>query len=347
MTQPIEIGTSWQIKPYSVATKIIVPQWAIITVFIVIFLLPIEIPLWIQMIPLVLSTVFLGLPHGAVDHLIPGWVKGKPLPIKQMTVLLIGYLGLVAAVIALWIISPALTFVGFILMTWWHWGTGDLEAVLSHIGGDFLITKESRFMTAIIRGGLPMLLPLIFFPMDYQLAADGIISIFGLYSGMLTTFFAVETRLILGFLFVVLIAVTFIRTWRFASQLNLTGQWYAYVFETTLLILFFSLVPPFLAVGIYFCIWHSFRHILRMIQVRQEDEPVHLKNGLIQFMMSALATTLIALSFLGGLYLVFGNAGWDLLSLISIYLALIAALTLPHTVIVSWLDYLQGIWKTY
>lgn len=41
--------------------------------------------------------------------------------------------------------------------------------------------------------------------------------------------------------------------------------WREDAFEIVLLAAFFALVPPVLAVGLYFCLWHSVRHVGRLM----------------------------------------------------------------------------------
>src|SRR5689334_11389468 len=38
----------------------------------------------------------LGLPHGAVDHVVPGWLARRPLPLGPLAALLGGYVAVVA-----------------------------------------------------------------------------------------------------------------------------------------------------------------------------------------------------------------------------------------------------------
>jgi Brp/Blh family beta-carotene 15,15'-monooxygenase len=114
-----------------------------------------------------------------------------------------------------------------------------------------------------------------------------------------------------------------------------------------LLTAFFLVVPPILAVGVYFCFWHSLRHIIRTVLLhdgsttaldRAEIQPV-----LGQFARDGAPMTAGALVILGVLYLLVPRAPGELSGLVGLYLVLIGVLTLPHVVIVSWLDREQGV----
>jgi lycopene beta-cyclase len=68
--------------------------------------------------------VFPGIPHGAVDHLlglkaIDHW--------KKWLGFVLGYLGIMAVVIVLWLIAPVLGLLGFLLYSAWHFGQTDMQ----------------------------------------------------------------------------------------------------------------------------------------------------------------------------------------------------------------------------
>ena len=55
--------------------------------------------------------------------------------------------------------------------------------------------------------------------------------------------------------------------------------------------------------------------------------------------------TLAAVASLAGIYLVVPGVGASPPALLALYLVLISALTLPHVVVVSWMDARQGLWR--
>lgn len=329
---------------------VIYPSWIVLGALALVFLLPINVPLWIQLIPLLLSAALFGLPHGAVDHLVPGFVAKQPLTARRMLVLIVGYLVPIAAMLAVWFVAPVLGFVFFILLTWFHWGLGDLHAVLAYEGAHFLDTRRSRALAAVVRGALPMLVPLAFFPLDYGAAASGIIGSFGTAeAGALAWAFTGGFRAGVLTLVIGAIALTALTTLPGAMHAGYEREWLMYVGEIGLLLLYFAVVPPFLAVGVYFCFWHATRHIGRLLLLDAAAEPSLDRNALgaalARFARQAAPMTVIALVMLAGLYFFVPARPGDALSLVGLYLALIAALTVPHTLVVLWLDVVQGVWR--
>ncbi len=330
---------------------VIRPGFILLAVVTLAFLMPVQIPIEMQLAPLVLSAVMLGLPHGAVDHLVPGKMAGERLNRYQMATLLGGYLALLGLVLALWALSPVVGFVFFIALTWWHWGSADLHTTLTFHRAAFLNSEIARLLTVFVRGGLPMFVPLLFFPDDYRLALQSITTLFTTTDvSSLNGFFTNQFRLMAGIGFVTIVIMTLAITFSGTRQQDHRQQWMIYCGETVLLGLFFAIVPPFLAIGLYFCLWHSARHIARLIVIDQATSPDDLDveqfgSDFLRFTKSATPLTLVSLVFLAALYVIIPTSPDNMLSLVALYLVLISALTLPHSVIVFWMDRVQGVWR--
>jgi len=326
---------------------IIYGQWGVMLVTILFSIAIPNLPISLQLIPLLVSMVLVGLPHGAVDHIVPGWVWRRTITPKEMAVILGLYLIPVGLVFVLWLLNPAIGFVFFIVMTWFHWGLGDLQFMLVSYAQNSLVTNWLRILTAVIRGAFPMFIPYVFFPDDYELAATEIIRLFSPTIPDLSVYFSYDLRLLVFTIFCVALLIslglTVLNFTKDETELRRT-----FLIESSLLFVFFALVPPFLAVGIYFCVWHSVRHIARMIALMDGETDNHhvTWQQVITFNKRALPMTAIALIMLVALYFVVPRAQDDTLALVSLYLALIAAVTLPHTIVVFWLDRVQGVWRT-
>jgi Brp/Blh family beta-carotene 15,15'-monooxygenase len=103
-----------------------------------------------------------------------------------------------------------------------------------------------------------------------------------------------------------------------------------------------------LAVGLYFCLWHSVRHIARLVAL---DAPAAsaLATGrrwpaVRRFARDAAPLTAGALVVFAALYLAVPTDG-SLAGLVAVYLVLLAVLTLPHVVVVTRMDRVQGLWR--
>lgn len=118
--------------------------------------------------------------------------------------------------------------------------------------------------------------------------------------------------------------------------------WWIDALETGVLWMTFFSVPPVLAIGLYFAVWHSLRHVARVWLL---DEPSTAGiaadrwfPGLSRFVLAAAVPTLLAVGLLGGLWALFPAAPTTTAGLAGLGLVGVAILTLPHVVVVSWLD---------
>lgn len=334
--RPIQRGVLW-------------PSWLLTALLVAPFALGLSVPPAVQYVPLAASVVLFGLPHGAIDHLALPRVRGQTPTLRRMGWVVLVYVVLGGAYAVVWFLAPAAAFVGFILLTWAHWGQGDLYALLGFAGADYLHTRLQRTLTVVVRGGLPMLVPLLFFPEWYRRIARALVDLFvpGSMAG-LAWLFQLDTRLALGVAYGVVVLVTLA-----LGYARLTGggdrrAWAIDAGETGLLVAYFAVVPPVLAVGVYFCLWHSLRHIARLVLL--EDDSLSavrdrsLGPALGRFAREATPLTVVSLALLAGLYVVVPRQPGDVLGLLGLYLVFIAVVTLPHVAIVTWMDREQRVW---
>ena len=304
-----------------------------------------SVPRSYQFVPLLASVAVLGLPHGAVDHLTPARARSRRATVRDM-----GVVGLLYAVLGglyalLWFVLPVAGFVVFIGLTWLHWGQGEVHALGAVAGVDHLETPAQRALAALARGTLPMLVPLIAFPGEYRFVAETLVGLFGGSLGPLTAAFTPTGRLVVALLVGTLLAGSLTLGYRRAD--NLRG-WALDTGELGLLVLFFALVEPILAVGLYFTCWHALRHVGRLLAL-DPDARTALAEGrvgaaLARFTRDATPLTVASLALLGGLALFVPTSPAGIADLVGLYLVLIAALTLPHVVVVADLDRTQAVW---
>jgi Brp/Blh family beta-carotene 15,15'-monooxygenase len=325
------------------------PAWAVHVALLVPFLLGVSVPLEVQYLPLAASVAVLGLPHGAVDHLALERSRGEPPTYRGM--LLVGslYALLGGAYLALWLLAPVASFVLFVGITWVHWGQGDVYALVAVEGVDHLRTPVQRALAAAVRGGLPMLVPLLSYPEQYREVAALLVGRFGVTAAAdLAPLFGTGTRLALGAGFAALTIAALALGVRRGAGLDDPG-WRVDALETGLLWAYFLVVPPVLAIGVYFCLWHSVRHIARLALVDPRAAGA-LGRGdwtaaLARFARDAAPLTAVSLAFLGAFYLLVPARPTDLPGTVGLYLVLIAVLTLPHVVVVSLMDRAEGVWS--
>jgi hypothetical protein len=128
-----------------------------------------------------------------------------------------------------------------------------------------------------------------------------------------------------------------------AIALNLFSKFTAQNWiETGLLILLFFFCPPLLSVGTYFVAFHAWRHLLRLASLRKQIPPTAPTSlwipPLLQLLLLSIPLTLASLAFLRWIppFLTFSfpqGTNW-----VGPYLILLAVLTLPHAILVAWMD---------
>lgn len=299
-----------------------------------------------------LGTLVVGMAHGAVDHLVP--LRGAPgVSLRgSIAVVSVVYAVLGGAVVAAFFAAPVAAFVGFIALTWLHWGQGDV-ATLAIAGVDHLPSSAERWLALVVRGGLPMGVPLLAHPAEYRLVAEWIVGLFlvdaGAAAAAVDPLFAPAVRTGVG---VGMAAATLASVglgYRRVRDGRDPGGWRRDVGELAVLWAWFLLAAPVFAIGVYFALWHALRHVGRLVLVDPEAASAasagDAVGALARFGRDAAPLTL------GG-FLVVGAVGVAVPAgvaapgdLLAVSLVAIAAMTLPHVVVVAWLDRRQGVWR--
>lgn len=284
---------------------------------------------WI-FIPWVASLLIWGLPHGAIDHELIEAMWRRPGIARPLALIVLLYAFVVAAGLVAWWVVPKVMFLAFIMVTLFHWGTADLWWSWHRDPAAFP-TFGRRLVFALLRGALPMFLPLVAHPDVYRRTAEAACGAFG----TVTNF---------GWLDHPGIRIT-------AAAICLAlgaADWAAAVpsrtrpvnrAESIALAAGFLSLNPVLSIGIYFTCWHGLRHVLRLTA----DSPLPPPARLRFFARRAMPMTVISLVALAALFF-WGRAPTRVDSLLGIYLALIASLTLPHAVVVTVMDLREGLW---
>ena len=325
----------------------------ILTLIISILISPLlsDISYGIQAIPFLISMVFLGLPHGAMDHLVPAKLSQATIK-KSIESVSLFYLLMGSLYAVLWFVTPVYSLIFFILMTWFHWGQGDIY-VLKNFGFDFMTgSRIYSSVSLLLRGGIPMVVPLIAHPEKYNRFLSSILTEFSVKTSSLEYLLSTELSLILSGFIGILGIVNFISGLNMVENKSNLKMWLYDNFEITVLLVFFFYLPPLFAVGIYFCMWHSLRHIARL-SLMEDDKMIKLiqAGGKLDYIKeiskNTFKLTLISLIILAiSLFLFVDSVAIE--TLIAVYLVFISVLTLPHVFVVSWMDYKQmNMWKHF
>jgi Brp/Blh family beta-carotene 15,15'-monooxygenase len=310
------------------------PIWGILIVTLILaYLFPVAVQRW-QFVPFLFGMVFLGLPHGALDHLAPLFLCHRRLTPRYLFFFILGYGSLVAIYLLFWRLLPEAALIVFLLLSWLHWGQGDAYFIEVFEGRPIPKSWGERLIVWLVRGGLPIVLPPLAFPAVFGSVTGGILHWYGGQGGWhMNEQWRPAGLMALAALIVIYLWQSW-RTqkrsfWRDAGEIGLLG-------------VYFWLVPPILAVGLYFCVWHSARHFARLILLN-EANGVSLSRGeitkpLLRTARQAIPMTIGALALLAGLFWEQGHVHVSTGSLVYLYLSLIAALTFPHFLLVLWMD---------
>ncbi|WP_347060177.1 beta-carotene 15,15'-dioxygenase, Brp/Blh family [Blastococcus sp. HT6-30] len=267
--------------------------------------------------------LLLGLPHGAVDHLVPAWRFGWP-P-TRLALFGAGYAGLAAGAYLAFTTAPAPALLLFVLVSAWHFGSGETAFADLRAGRPV----RPRPVASLVLGGLVLLVPLLRGlgtpgSDTATLAAAVAPGWGGVPTGAATASVAVLT----GAAGVLAVSLARRHRWMEAGETVLVG--------TVVL-----LVPPLAAFGVYFGAWHSVRHVARVVA----EDPANgadlvagrLAAPLRRFALAAGVPTAAVLVALAALWS--WADGWR--GLVATDLPLLAALTLPHVLVVAWVDRTQ------
>jgi Brp/Blh family beta-carotene 15,15'-monooxygenase len=309
-------------------------------------------PVEVGLATFALGTLVVGMAHGAVDHLVPLRAAPNVSLRRSIAVVSVVYAVLGGAVVAAFFLAPVAAFVGFIALTWLHWGQGDV-ATLAIAGVEHLPTSAERWLALVVRGGLPMGVPLLAHPEEYRLVAEWTVGLFLVDAGAAATavdpLFAPAVRIGVG---VGMAAATLAAVglgYRRVKSGRDPGGWRRDVGELAVLWAWFLLAAPVFAVGVYFALWHALRHVGRLVLVDPEAASAasagDAVGALARFGRDAAPLTL------GG-FLVVAAVGVSVPAgvaapgdLLAVSLVAIAAMTLPHVAVVAWLDRRQGVWR--
>ncbi len=203
-------------------------------------------------LPFLVSFVFFGMPHGAMDWVVNNRLRridGRATGLRGFG----WYLSLMAAVGMVLVMAPIVAVVAFFVLTVVHWGRGDLEAT----GGD--APHRIDRAAAIAGRGLLILGTAFAFDPDASWRPFSLL-VFGEASGTAS----IEIARTLGLVaFVVgLLSTCFwiVRRW---SSSDRTGASLDTI-ESILVVAAIALTDPLFGIGMYFLGTHSFRHSVRL-----------------------------------------------------------------------------------
>lgn len=318
------------------------PVWLVLGVVAVAFGLGATVPRTLAALPLVASVLVLGLPHGATDHVVAA--RSGRSRRRAYALVVGGYALLGGAYLVAWFLAPVASFVFFIGLTLAHWGQGDLYVLDERSGGRYPGSRAHAALLVLTRGSLPMLVPLVAFPDVYERVFAWTVGLFGADTAAVAWAFGPTARTAVAVGFAALAAVTLAVGARVDRD-----TWRVDAAETGLLVAYFALVPPLVAIGLYFTLWHALRHVVRTVLLDEPSVDALARGDTLtavrRYARDAAPNTVGALVVLAAVALAVPRTPAGVEGAVAVYLVLLAVLTLPHVVVVSALDRYQGVWS--
>lgn len=274
------------------------------------------IPIEAQVV-LALLALAVGIPHGAVDHL----VTVPKMASIRMVIFLTGYLALVG--LAIWFILSA-NLLGFqivVLMSAIHFGIGD-AAFISEIDSRSNKSRFPKLPYALAAGFTPVVIPLVNQQSSEALAAVN--------PGLIGWAGALESYLYFGMIAIALIAIFWmVGVKRFDNALDMG-----------LLLVISLTAPPLVAFAFYFGLWHALRHTGRLSLELPSSIKAHERNQSLKAFWASVTAGLPALVLVIVFTIGLGfTIGLNLSSeFLWILLVVIWALTVPHMALTARLD---------
>jgi Brp/Blh family beta-carotene 15,15'-monooxygenase len=263
--------------------------------------------------------LLIGLPHGAVDHLVPEWLLGRRLPWRHAAAGLLAYVALAAGFFGLLRVAPLPSALVFLAVSAAHFGAGDVEFHALRRGE----TPRYR-LVAVAAFGLPTV------ALPIALHTEQVEPVLTALAPELGTLVTPGMR---NVLLVATLSAAVITGWRTLSDGDARVA-----LDLVVLVVVFAIIPPLAAFAVYFGCWHAARHVSRLLSLdpRNAHDLADDRLGppLRRFARLAALPTAASLAVLAVLWWGAGGAQ----GLVSAHLGLLAALTMPHVAVVSWLD---------
>ena len=249
---------------------------------------------------------FIGLPHGSFDGAIASLVGFKTR--LGFIKFLIYYLLLFLSVICFWIYFPIIALIIFLSMTIFHFGLCDWA---------FYKINNNKFIISFTHG-MVVIFGIIFFNEEesfkiFEYLTNNKINLFKDY--------------IYIFYLLTVVSITYFIYLSLFEKVLIRG-----IFEIVFLIIIFYFFDPLLSFTIYFCFFHTYKHLKHLIN----NIYVHLQNKKFVLLSTILFTIISWIAGIAVLLFLAQNLNYYE-SLLNVLFIGLAALTLPHMLLVDFL----------
>ena len=262
----------------------------------------------------------IGIPHGAVDHLVALPATSKP----KLALLIFIYIAIAVLAVLAILHWNKLGFQLVLAMSAFHFGFGDAAFIAEQdrLTGRRRLRPKTQNMFAISSGAIPVLIPLL---------KDSTTSALREINPLLIDWASViapQLKFLVAFFFVTTL-VLLINEKRIREVLDLS-----------VLAVLALIAPPLVAFAVYFGCWHAMRHTARLTLILPKSKSAAERNNPFGSFMSAVKPGLPAL--FGTIAVALAIAIIDTSNIDASYLwyllVVVWALTVPHMLVTSKID---------
>jgi Brp/Blh family beta-carotene 15,15'-monooxygenase len=262
----------------------------------------------------------LGIPHGAVDHLValPATSKSK------LVLLIIGYVAIALLAVLAILHWNKLGFQLVLAMSAFHFGFGDAAFVAEQdrLSGRSRMKSKTQNMFAISSGSIPVLIPLL-----NESTSSALREINPILINWASTI-EPQLKFLVAFFFVTTLV------------LLITEKRIREVIDLSLLAGLALIAPPLVAFAVYFGCWHAMRHTARLTLILPKALIAAEKNNPRGSFLAAVVPGLPALfgTVIVALLIAFLDATNIDASYLWYLLVVVWALTVPHMMVTTKID---------
>jgi Brp/Blh family beta-carotene 15,15'-monooxygenase len=262
----------------------------------------------------------IGIPHGAVDHLVALPATSKP----KLAILIAGYVAIALLAVLAILHWNKLGFQLVLAMSAFHFGFGEASFIAEQdrLTGRRRLKPKTQNMFAISSGAIPVLIPLL---------KDSTTSALREINPLLIDWasdVAPQLKFLVAFFFVTTL-VLIVNEKRMREVIDL-------VVLTALALI----APPLVAFAVYFGCWHAMRHTARLTLILPKAKSAAEKNNPRGSFIAAVIPGLPAL--FGTVVVALVIAALDSTNIDASYLwyllVVVWALTVPHMLVTSKID---------
>jgi len=262
----------------------------------------------------------IGIPHGAVDHLValPATSKSK------LLLLILGYVAIAVVAVLAILHWNKLGFQLVLAMSAFHFGFGDVAFIAEQdrLAGRLRMKSKTQNMLAITSGSIPVLIPLL-----NKSTASALREINPLLIDWASNI-APQLKFLIAFFFVATLV------------LLITEKRRREIIDLIVLAALALIAPPLVAFAVYFGCWHAMRHTARLTLILPKAIAAAEKNNPLRSFLAAVFPGLPAL--FGTVVVALAIAVLDTSNIDASYLwyllVVVWALTVPHMMVTTKID---------